>query len=144
MKLLYRLSAGVVLLCSTAALAADLDTQRSDFKLAWAAAQQGDLKTLTPYLETLSSYPLYPYLRYAYLDSTLTQQTTETLQAFLKEQAQLPVAEALRQDWLLQLARRQQWGAFLANYQDETDPALRCAAVSAHLEIGRASCRERV
>ena len=137
MKLLYRLSAGVALLCSTAmALAADLDTQRSDFKLAWAAAQQGDLKTLTPYLETLSDYPLYPYLRYAYLDSTLTQQTTETLQAFLKEQAQLPVAEALRQDWLLQLARRQQWGTFLANYQDETDPALRCAAVSAHLASG--------
>lgn len=113
--------------------AADLAAQRAAFKQAWVAAQQGNLAALTPYLDELTDYPLYPYLRYAYLDSTLGQQPPGAIQAFLKEQADLPVAERLRRDWLVQLAQQQDWQDFLAQYRDETDPPLRCGAVSAHL-----------
>ncbi|MGH8283196.1 MAG: transglycosylase SLT domain-containing protein [Gammaproteobacteria bacterium] len=115
------------------AFAADLAAERAEFKLAWAAAQKGDLAALTPYLDELADYPLYPYLRYAYLDSTLAQQPAGAVESFLKEQAQLPVADALRQAWLLELAKQGKWSDFLAYYQNDTAPALRCAAVSAHL-----------
>src|SRR5574337_797123 len=113
--------------------AADLTAQRTAFKQAWAAAQAGDLAKLTPYLNELADYPLYPYLRFAYLDSTLAQQPPGAVEAFLNEQADLPVAERLRRDWLAELAKQQDWSDFLAHYHDETDPLLRCGAVSAHL-----------
>ncbi|MGB9428388.1 MAG: transglycosylase SLT domain-containing protein [Gammaproteobacteria bacterium] len=134
MTWMSRLLAALLLVCMIpSAVAADLDAQRAEFKLAWAAAQQGDLVALTPYLNELADYPLYPYLRYAYLDSTLPQQPAGAVLAFLKQQAQLPVADRLRHDWLLELAKQGDWDTFLAHYQDDTAPALRCAAVSAHL-----------
>ena len=113
-----------------------MTAERAEFKQAWAAAQKGDLAALTPYLNELADYPLYAYLRYAYLSATLAQQPDGAVESFLKEQAQLPVAEALRQDWLLALANKQDWKTFLSNYQNETTPVLRCAAVSAHLAGG--------
>lgn len=123
-----------VLLCLVPlARGAKPDQQRADFKQAWAAAQAGDLAKLTPYLETLADYPLYPYLRFAYLDSTLDKQPDDVVQAFLKQQWALPVAEDLREDWLLALAKRGDWAQVLTQYRDETDPSLRCAAASAHL-----------
>ncbi|MGH8369483.1 MAG: transglycosylase SLT domain-containing protein [Gammaproteobacteria bacterium] len=129
-----RLFAVCLLVCVAPVLsAADPATQRAEFKRAWIAAQHGDLATLTPYLDELADYPLYPYLRFAYLDNTLDQQPDEVVQAFLKQQWALPIADDLREDWLLSLARRGDWHALLANYQDETDTPLRCAAASAHL-----------
>ncbi len=123
-----------LLLCAFSPVSAtDLAAQRAAFKQAWTASQQGNLAALTPYLDELTDYPLYPYLRYAYLDSTLGQQPPGAIEAFLKEQAGLPVADSLRRDWLAELARQGDWNRFLAHYQDETDPLLRCGAVSAHL-----------
>ncbi|MGH8281458.1 MAG: transglycosylase SLT domain-containing protein [Gammaproteobacteria bacterium] len=134
MTWMSRLLAVSLLVCMIpSAFAADLATERAEFKLAWAAAQKGDLAALTPFLDELADYPLYPYLRYAYLDSTLAQQPAGALESFLKEQAQLPVADALRQAWLLELAKQGKWNDFLTYYQNDTTPALRCAAVSAHL-----------
>ena len=137
MNRMQRLLIAVVLVCVIPGVfAADLAAERGEFKQAWAAAQTGDLTALTPYLNELADYPLYPYLRYAYLSATLSQQPGGAVRSFLKQQAQLPVAEALRQEWLLELAGKQDWKTFLSQYQNETTPALRCAAVSAHLAAG--------
>jgi soluble lytic murein transglycosylase len=134
MTRMSRLFATGLLLCIAPAVsAADLTVQRAEFKQAWVAAQHGDLATLTPYLDELADYPLYPYLRFAYLDSTLDRQPDDVVEAFLQQQWALPIANTLREDWLLALAKRQDWKTLLANYQDETDTPLRCAAVSAHL-----------
>ncbi|MGH8362905.1 MAG: hypothetical protein ACRESQ_06100, partial [Gammaproteobacteria bacterium] len=93
-----------LLLCAFSPVSAtDLAAQRAAFKQAWTASQQGNLAALTPYLDELTDYPLYPYLRYAYLDSTLGQQPPGAIEAFLKEQAGLPVADSLRRDWLAKL-----------------------------------------
>ena len=136
---------GVSLLCSALALAGGLGAraetatqqavlaeQRAEFKLAWTAAQKGDIKTLAPYLDSLKDYPLYPYLRYAYLDATLDTQPDGVVEQFLDENVELPFDDALRDDWLAALAKRQEWAKVLAYYRDETSPPLRCAAVSAH------------
>ncbi len=134
MTWMSRLLAVSLLVCMIPpAFATNLATERADFKLAWAAAQKGDLAALTPFLNELADYPLYPYLRYAYLDSTLAKQPAGAVESFLKEQAQLPVIDALRQAWLLELAKQGKWDVFLTYYQNDTAPALRCAAVSAHL-----------
>ena len=110
-----------------------LARQRADFKLAWAAANAGDLATLTPYFTRLKDYPLAPYLHYAYLNATLDTAPDADVELFLAGNAELPVDDALRENWLQALARRQEWDKVLAYYRDESDPALRCTGVSAHL-----------
>ena len=125
-----------ILLTSMGAVRADVDAfapERAEFKLAWSLAAKGDARDLAPHLQRLKDYPLRPYLDYAYLDATLDSQPDETVERFLDAHQDLPVNDVLRQDWLLALARRQEWAKVLAYYRDENDPALRCAGVSAHL-----------
>jgi len=112
---------------------AKLLQQRADFKVAWRAASRGDMVTLAPYLETLKDYPLYPYLRYAYLEATLDKQPDELVEQWLDENHALPVAAELRQEWVISLAHRQDWDAVLANERYEVTLAQRCAVVSAHV-----------
>ena len=129
-----RIIAGLLLCASAcAALGAPLEAERADFRTAWALAAKGDAKALAPYLVELKDYPLYPYLQYAYLKATIDAQPDATVEGFLAAQDGQPVGDALRRVWLLSLTRRQDWARVLAYYADETDPALRCAAVSAHL-----------
>lgn len=109
-----------------------LAEERGEFKLAWGAAQKGDIRALAPYLDSLKDYPLYPYLRYAYLDATLDDAPDGVVEQFLVENQDLPLDDVLRDHWLLSLDKRQEWAKILAYYRDETSPALRCAAVSAH------------
>ncbi|HEY4127059.1 MAG TPA: transglycosylase SLT domain-containing protein [Gammaproteobacteria bacterium] len=112
---------------------AKLMQQRADFKVAWRAASRGDSVTLAPYLETLKDYPLYPYLRYAYLEATLDKQPDILVEQWLDENQALPIAAELRQEWVISLARRQDWDAVLANERYEVTLAQRCAVVSAHV-----------
>jgi soluble lytic murein transglycosylase len=107
--------------------------QRIEFKLAWAAASSGDMVTLAPYLETLKGYPLYPYLRFAYLEATLDRVPDALVEQFMQDNRGLPIAEALREDWVLAAARRQEWNQVIDHYRDDGDPAQRCAIVSAHI-----------
>jgi len=120
-------------MCAVSADADDLASQREEFKLAWSLAVKGDARDLAPHLQRLKDYPLRPYLDFAYLDATLDTQPDAAVEQFLQANQDLPVDDALRDDWLLALARRQEWSKVLAYYRDETDPALRCAAVSAHV-----------
>lgn len=110
-----------------------LAKQRADFQLAWAAASRGDMVKLAPYLDSLRDYPLYPYLRYAYLDATLDSAPDGMVEQFLADNEQLPVDDTLRRDWIVALAKRQEWSKVLAYYRNEQTGALRCAAVSAHV-----------
>lgn len=110
-----------------------LAQQRADFKLAWKAAIHGDTAKLAPYLDSLKTYALYPYLRYAYLESTLDRQPAELIEAFLDENRTLPFAATLRQEWVMSLARRQDWVGVLANDRYDVSLAQRCAVVSAHV-----------
>ena len=120
-------------MCAWAASADDLAPQRAEFKTAWSLAVKGDARALAPHLERLKDYPLRAYLDYAYLDATLDTAPDAAVEQFLEAHQDLAVEDALREDWLLALTRRQEWSKVLAYYRDETDPALRCAAVSAHL-----------
>ena len=107
--------------------------ERIDFKLAWNAASSGDMVTLAPYLETLKAYPLYPYLRYAYLEATLSRIPDGMVDQFLQENHELPIADKLRRDWVIAAAKRQDWAAVIDNYHEDGDLASRCAIVSAHI-----------
>ena len=116
--------------------------ERIDFKLAWNAAASGDMVTLAPYLETLKDYPLYPYLRYAYLEATLDRIPGGLVDQFLQQNGALPIADALRRDWVVAAAKRQDWDAVIADYRDDDAPAQRCAIASANILGGRADAAD--
>ena len=120
-------------MCAVAASTDDLAPAREEFKQAWSLALKGDAKGLAPHLQHLKDYPLRPYLDFAYLDATLDTQPDAAVEQFLEAHQDMPVDDVLREDWLLALARRQEWSKVLAYYRDETDLGLRCAAVSAHV-----------
>ncbi|MFK2877732.1 transglycosylase SLT domain-containing protein [Rhodanobacter hydrolyticus] len=126
------------LLVSLGARAAtSIDTQRAAFRQAWAAAQQGG-DGWHAWDAQLRSYPLYPYLPAAALEHDIQQIDLPTVQAYLAQYPDLIPAQDLRRDFLLELARRQDWNGFLALYQPGTNDTLACDALQARLANGAA------
>lgn len=113
---------------------------RAEFKAALKAAEAG---RAVPESAELRGYLLYPYLQAARLRQALKAPPGDALDAevgaFLRDSAEVPVAKAVRRDWLLSLAQRQQWSALLANDDPATtDDALRCHRYHAWLQTGGA------
>ncbi|MBU1311526.1 MAG: transglycosylase SLT domain-containing protein [Gammaproteobacteria bacterium] len=78
-------------------------------------------------LQKFAEYPLQPYLELRRLQQFLT--ADERIAAFLQQHQGSPLDWPLRKPWLLDLARRQKAGLYLANYQGSTDAELECYAV---------------
>lgn len=123
----------IAVLPAFAAPAPDLDAQRKAFKAAYRAIERGDLSLVSGKLAGLLRYPLYPYLRYAYIDRFLDSVPPETVASFLDKYPKLPVTGALRYRWMRQLAQHGEWALFAKYYDGDEAPALVCASVSAGL-----------
>ena len=109
--------------------------QRAAFKQAWAAAQQGG-DGWRAHAGQLRNYPLYPYLPAAALEHDIRQIDLATVQAYLAKYPGLIPAQDLRRDFLLELARRQDWNGFLALYQPGMGDTLACDALQARMAGG--------
>jgi len=131
------LTAGWLMAISLAQATEPSDAQRGAFKQAYAAAQQGGdgWRSLA---EGLRNYPLYPYLPAAALEHDIQQTDRASVEAYLKQYPDLIPAADLRRDFLLELARRQDWNDFLALYQPGQGDALSCDALQARLAGGGA------
>ena len=124
------------LLAATMVQAAEPDaSQRAAFRQAYAAAQQaGDgWQSLAT---RLHDYPLYPYLQAAALEHDIQQIDRAAVESYLKQYPDWIPAADLRRDFLLELARRQDWNNFLALYQPGLGDTLSCDALQAQLAGG--------
>jgi len=136
---------GLAAACSLSLLAlvafADADegdaAVREQFRAAYAAAAIG---ADTADGEALRAYVLYPYLREARLERALAraqgpwQPTDDAAAEFLAQAGDEPVALLLRRAWLVSLARRESWEAFLAQYETAAaTPALECQRLNARI-----------
>lgn len=130
------LGLGLVLLTGVAQ-AADAATaaQREAFRQAWAAAQQGG-EGWRAWDAQLAGYPLYPYLEAAALEHDLRQLDRARVEDYLRRYPDAIPAADLRRDFLLELARRQDWDGFLALYRPGLGDALACHALRARLARG--------
>ena len=117
---------------SARADSAAIDAQRAAFRQAWAAAVQGG-DGWRAWDAQLRDYPLYPYLPAAALLHDIRQVDLPTVQAYLAQYPGLIPAQDLRRDFLLELARRQDWNGFLALYRPGTNLTLACDAVQARM-----------
>ncbi len=109
---------GKLLLClvvfSGAAFGNRLDQQRSSFLQAEKFLAQGKTAAFMHASASLTSYPLYPYLRYLWLKDNLHQ--TDQIQSFLAAYKESRYARLLRTKWLDHLARNGQWHDFIRHY----------------------------
>ena len=133
----------LVVIASTVRIAgADaLDDTRRAFQAAYAAtsAPPTDIAA-APDSEALRNYPLYPYLQAARLQRRLEDPAAAgTIEAFLRDHGDAPVARSLRRSWLMSLAQRKAWEPFLAAYREDVDDstAARCNVLAARLALGR-------
>lgn len=91
----------------------------------------------------LQAYPLYPYLQAARLRRELrlapNPETADLrIVQFLKDNGEQPAGRALRRAWLPELARRQSWSLFYANYADAgADATLRCNLLQARIALNQ-------
>ena len=131
----WLLTVGWLLATSIAHATEPSDAQRAAFKQAYAAAQQGGdgWRSLST---GLRDYPLYPYLPAAALEHDIQQTDRATVDAYLKQYPNWIPAADLRHDFLLELARRQDWDNFLALYQPGLGDTLSCDALQARLAHG--------
>jgi soluble lytic murein transglycosylase len=128
---------------AVATLGADTAAVRAEFRAALGRVGQPGMVPPDP--PALRAYALYPYLVAARLQTALATQPAAgrdspldaQIAAFLQRHAAEPVTRALAHDWLVDLAMRHRWTAFLAHVNDFAragdDPVLACDTLSARL-----------
>lgn len=117
----WRLAAACVCLLSfsNAAQADSLDEQRDRYaqiKSAWDNNQMDVVQQLMP---TLQTYPLYPYLQYRQITDDLMSEPVLTVTQFVQQYPTLPAARTLKNRFVNELARRQDWQGLLAFSPDK-------------------------
>jgi soluble lytic murein transglycosylase len=119
---------GKWLLClivfSGATFGSSLEQQRTDFLQAEKLLAQGSAGAFMRVADSLTDYPLYPYLQYQWLKDNLYQ--TGQILSYLNDYKDTRYAELLRAKWLDSLAKNQQWNDFVRYYEAAENTALEC------------------
>ena len=110
--------------------------QRKIFLQAEKALKAGRLDSYRKLADSIRDYPLHPYLRYRYLRTRVWKLPDEDIAAFLESHEALPVAPLLRRAWLIALAKRGRWNAFLEHYTPQEEVGLRCRMLRARAKTG--------
>jgi len=109
---------GKCLLClvvfSGAVFGNGLDQQRNNFLQAEKLLAQGNTAAFMRISDTLTDYPLYPYLQYLWLKDNL-HQTSQVL-SFLASYKNTRYGGLLSLKWLDYLAKNEQWDDFIRHY----------------------------
>jgi len=126
-----------LLACAASAYGA---TQDDDFLAAREAFRAGDAVKLERYAKSLSGYPLEPYVTYWRFRMRLDEAAPADVRAMLERLQDGPVVNSLRTDWLKQLANKQQWDLFDAEYPqlEGYDAELLCYSLQSRLRAGGA------
>lgn len=109
----------------------DLSAQRNRFSRAEHALKKRDLKTYRQLAAGLEEYPLYPYLVYEELKAKLKTTKPVSLklseiEQFKKDYPDFPFHNALRTQWLMQMASAKNWEAYSKGYLPSDNPDLAC------------------
>ncbi|HGK4673944.1 TPA: murein transglycosylase [Kluyvera georgiana] len=118
------LAAGICLLTvSSVARADSLDQQRSRYAQIKQAWDNGQMEVVAQLMPTLRDYPLYPYLEYRQLSGDLMNTPALSVTQFVQANPTLPPARTLKNRFVNELARRQDWRGLLAFSPDKPGTA---------------------
>lgn len=115
---------------------ASLNSQQRQFLAAHDALLAGKTSEFQRLKKSLRKYNLYPYLEYAELERNITSASDHTIQRFIKQYANTPLADRMRKLWLKELAKQQRWKKYYAEYSDRfsANKTLYCHYLNAALK----------
>jgi soluble lytic murein transglycosylase len=113
-----------------------LSQQRALFQTARDALKNGRHAQYQKLARQLQEYPLYPYLEYWRISQDLSKADSATVENFLTQYADTPLANRLRLSWLDQLAKQEQWPQFITFYTPNKSAELECYYRRALYKIG--------
>ena len=96
------------------------------------AFRKGDRKKLEQLLPAVRGHALEPWAAYWELKARLNEATSQEVQAFMQRWAGTYQEDRLRNDWLLLLGQRREWGQFAdlhPHYRMSDDREVRCYAL---------------
>lgn len=101
------------------------------------AFRRGDNATVNAIAQQLRGYVLEPYVGYWALKGRLDSANVTEVRQFLTTWADSAVADRLRNDWIKQLAKTQQWEVITQEYPQivENEIELRCIFYQARLNL---------
>ena len=91
--------------------------QRKSYRRAISTIKSGQRSKFRRMKPALAGYTLYPYLEYFERIYQISRQDNASVDAFLAQYADTPLAKRLRQNWLYHQAKKGRWGNFLAYYE---------------------------
>ncbi|WP_051849075.1 lytic transglycosylase domain-containing protein [Thiomonas sp. FB-Cd] len=121
--------AGVVDAQSEASRPVAFDAADALIVQAWQGYKRGDPQAAQDALPQLRGNLLEPWVAYWAIQPTLSRMTEADFDAFSRAYPSTYVLDRLRDDWLLELGRRQDWEDFAQVYPDfimRDDPQVKC------------------
>ncbi|HED17875.1 MAG TPA: hypothetical protein ENI64_13815 [Gammaproteobacteria bacterium] len=130
---------GLIMLLNANATEPDygMETMRSRYQDAMQALNKGDRLAFWAQVDVLHKYPLYPYLRYADINTRLSTVKSTEIRTFLKAFPDSPLSWRLQNNWLQQLGLDKRWQAFLAEKPLRVNTTLRCYTLHAKHALKR-------
>lgn len=123
------------LFCISTSFAGEMSlaTQRQQFIAAKQALVYHNRPIYLLLLSQLKDYPLYPYLVYADLTSRLDELSLDEVDNFLQTNDDPVLTNRFLTEWLLHLAKAEEWDLFLKYYQPSDSIGLTCLDLQALL-----------
>lgn len=107
-----------------------------NFRQAERSLQRGDNDSYLNFLLSQRESILYPYYHYRYLRSKFSQIDPAQVDNFLKLYKDSAIADQLKKEWLIYLAKKQQWQEFIRFYSDTKNTTVRCYHAEALYHTG--------
>ena len=132
------LSALLPVAIGACALVAHAEPTDADFMAAHAAFLAGDSAALDRIAPRLEGHLLEAYVDYWRLHLSIDDADSSRVRRFLERNDGMPLADALRGEWLKSLGKRALWTEFAAEYPKKSgeDAELACFAVQARRQSG--------
>lgn len=114
----------------------EFTAQRGLFLRVESDLKKGKLVSYNKHKQELLNYPLYPYLRYEILKSSINTVKHSEISAFIKTYHDSPLSTKLRNEWLRAKASKQLWEDFLKAYdtQANNNVEMQCHYINATLK----------
>ncbi|WP_083481511.1 transglycosylase SLT domain-containing protein [Agarivorans gilvus] len=125
------------MVCLSVAQASQLSSQQQSYKDVRELQRKQQWQNAERLMAQLVDYPLLNYLQYYQLRGQLQQATQAQVEQFIRQNPQSYLSSALQRRFMLELARREQWQAYLNFYPQQPNSVdLQCHHFYAQLQVG--------
>jgi len=132
------LAAVFLFLPLTVNAASQVEQQREWFRQAYAQVQAGNFEAVKPLMADLRSYPLYPWLEYAFLSQSVDSAADEALRTFVDSYPNSVMSDGIYARWAKRLAETRDWSALVQYIPENVQPlGVQCYRAEALLAGGQ-------